>query len=224
MSKTKVLLVDDHPLLCQGIHELLNRQPDFEVVGEARDGEEAVRLTNRFLPDVVVMDVYMPKLNGLDATKQIKRDHPEIAVLVLTVHDDEEYITGLLDAGAAGYLLKSAYGEELLQAIRALRTGAVVLHRTIAEKLLKRAVRHLSESVWREPTEVLTARESDVLRLAVEGMSNCDIAFDLGISLRTVKGHLVNIYAKMGVNSRTKALLYALRHGFVSLEDTRQGG
>jgi len=218
-SMTKILLADDHPMLRQGIRQLLEREQDFEVVAEAGDGEEAVRLASELMPDVVVMDVSMPKLNGLESTKQIRAKHPAIAVLVLTIHDEDEYIVGLLEAGAIGYLLKSAYGEELVQAIRSVRAGEFVLHPIVGQRLLKRAARYQLKPIRLEGVEQLTTREVDVLRLAARGMSNKEIALELGIGVRTVKGHLVNIFAKMGVGSRTEAVLRALKRGWIVLED-----
>ncbi len=219
MSRTRILLADDHPILRQGIRELLEREQDFEVVAEAGDGEEAVKLASELKPHVVVMDISMPKMSGLEATKQIKAKHPATAVLVLTIHDEDEYITGLLEAGAAGYLLKTAYGEELVNAIRAIRTGELVLHPVVGQKLLKRIASLQPRTAKLGNVEKLTNREIDVLKLAAKGMSNQDIAIELGISLRTVKGHLVSIFSKMGVGSRTEAVLQALKRGWIMLED-----
>ena len=219
MSRTRILLADDHPMLRQGIRQLLEREQDFEVVAEAGDGEEAVKLASELKPHVVVMDISMPKLSGLEATKQIKAKHPATAVLVLTIHDEDEYITGLLDAGVAGYLLKSAYGPELVNAIRSIRTGELVLHPVIGQKLLKRMAALQPKPIKLDSVEQLTNREIDVLKLAAKGMSNRDIAVKLGIGLRTVKGHLVSIFSKMRVGSRTEAVLQALKRGWIILED-----
>jgi NarL family two-component system response regulator LiaR len=135
MEKTTVLVADDHPLVRDSISVLLQRQNDFEVIGQAADGEEAVKLVNELSPHVVVMDIEMPGVDGLEATKQIKATHPEASVLALTVHDDEEYVAAMLDAGVAGYLLKSVYGEELVQAIRAVRLGEFVLDPQIGRRV-----------------------------------------------------------------------------------------
>ena len=216
-QKIRILLADDHTLMRQGLRMLLEREPDFEVIAEAGDGEEAVSLSSKYKPDVVLMDVGMPKINGLEATKLIKAKHPAIAVLVLTIHDDEEYIIGFLEAGAAGYLLKSAYGEELLQAIRSLRAGDLVLHTVIGQKLLNRAASRQIKPIEIDSFDNLTPREIEVLKLAAKGISNQDIATELGISIRTVKGHLVNIFAKMEVGSRTEAVLNALKRGWIVL-------
>ncbi len=217
---TRILLADDYPLLRQGIRELLEREKDFEVVAEAEDGEQAVKLANDLSPDVVLIDVSMPKLSGLEATRKIKAEHPSVRVLVLTVHDEEEYILGLLEAGATGYLLKSAYGEELVQAIRSVRTGEYVFHPIVAQRLLKCALGHQQARVARtENIDQLTVREIEVLKLACTGMSYRDIARELGIEVRTVKGHLVNIFSKMQVSSRTEAVLRAMKHNLVTVED-----
>jgi len=206
-------------MLRQGIRELLERDSDFQIVAEAGDGEEAVSQAAKFKPDVILMDVGMPKLSGLEATRKIKAEHPEIVVLVLTIHDEDEYIMGLLEAGAAGYLLKSAYGEELIQAIRSVRSGEFVLHPVVMKKLLQRANNHRLKPIRLEGVEQLTSRETEVLRYMATGMSNKEIAQQLGVGVRTVKGHLVNVFAKMRVSSRTEAVLSALKQDWISLED-----
>ncbi len=218
-SKVRILLADDHPMLREGIRHLLEREPDFEVVGEAGDGSESIRLADDLVPDVVVMDIHMPKVNGLEATRRIKATHPTIAILVLTIHDEDEYIVGLLQAGAAGYLLKTAYGEELVRSIRAVVSGEFVLHPVIAKRLLKSAAGSELPSIKIGEVEQLTAREVQVLKLAAKGMSNKDIADELDIGIRTVKGHLVNIFSKMKVGSRTEAVLVALKKGWVSIDE-----
>jgi len=212
-------VADDHPLLRDGIVHLLEKQADFEVVGQAANGEEAVRLVNELSPDVVVMDIEMPKVDGLEATRQIKATHPETSVLVLTVHDDEEYVAALLDAGAAGYLLKTAYGEGLAQAIRVVRFGEFVLDPQIGRKVLRAFTLHSSKPVQLKAGERLSAREMEVIRLAARCMSNSEIAESLYISLRTVKGHLSEIFSKLGVCSRTEAIITCLRAGILSLDD-----
>ena len=219
LGRTKILIADDHPMLRQGIRELLEREADFQVVAEVGDGEEAIALASKLKPDVVIMDIGMPKVNGLEATRQIKGEHPAIAVLVLTIYDDDEYIIGLLEAGAAGYLLKSAYGQELVQAIRSVRAGEVVLHPLIGQRLLKRAASRQLRPIMLEGVEKLTIREIEVLRLAARGMSNREIALELGVGVRTVKGHLVSIFSKMRVGSRTEAVLHALKQGWIVLEE-----
>ncbi|MFC1925332.1 response regulator [Chloroflexota bacterium] len=219
MSKVKILLADDHTMLRQGIRVLLDREPDFKVVAEAGDGVDAVRLCGEYKPDVVLMDVGMPLLGGLEATRQIKDICPDTAVLVLTIHDDEEYIIGFLEAGAVGYLMKNAYGEELSQAIRSIVAGDMVLHPMVGQKLLKCATNRQLNSVKTEVAEQLTPREVEVLRMVGKGTSNREIALKLGVSTRTVKGHLVNIFSKMKVHSRTEATLSALKRGLITMEE-----
>ena len=222
MSLIKILLADDHPMLRQGIRHRLEQEPDLEVAGEAGDGEEAIRMARELTPDVIIIDIGMPKINGLEATKQIKAENPAISILVLSVHDEEEYIIGVLEAGASGYLLKSSYGEELVNAVRSVGTGEFVLHPAVFQRLFARARNRQLNPALPVKLEKLTPRESEVLQLVARGMSNKGIALNLGIGLRTVKGHLLNIYAKMGVSSRTEAVLSALREGRINLEDTAQ--
>ncbi len=218
-SIIRIIIADDHPLIRQGIRTLLEREPDFDIVAEACDGEEAVNFASEYKPDVVLMDVGMPKLSGLEATRLIKAEYPEISVLVLTIHDDERYIIGFLKAGASGYLLKSAYGEELVHSIRALKAGTLVLHPAVADRLLSCFESQQLNKVKLDGVEQLTIREVEVLQLAARGMGNSEIAHELNIGVRTIKGYLVNIYAKLGVNSRTEAVVYALQRGWIALEE-----
>jgi DNA-binding NarL/FixJ family response regulator len=219
LKKTMVLVADDHPLLRDGIVQLLMKEPDIEVVGQASDGEEAVRLAGEKSPDVVVMDIEMPKIDGLDATRQIKAAHPETSVLVLTVHDDEEYIAALLEAGAAGYLLKTTYGKELVQAIRAVRLGEFILDTRIGPKVFRAFTMRSTKPVPVSNGEKFSAREMEVLRMAARGKSNVEMAEALFISPRTVKGHLSDIFSKLGVSSRMEAITACLRAGILSVDD-----
>jgi DNA-binding NarL/FixJ family response regulator len=219
VKKTTILIADDHPLLRDGIVQLFMKEPDFEVVGQAADGEEAVRLTNEKSPDVVVMDIEMPNMDGLEATKQIKAAHPETSVLVLTVHDDEEYIAAILEAGAAGYLLKTTYGKELVQAIRAVRLGEFVLDTQIGPKVFQAFTRRSSKPVSPSVNAKFSAREMEVLRLVAWGKSNSEMAEALFVSPRTVKGYLSDIFSKLGVSSRMEAITACLREGILSLDD-----
>ena len=220
MDKIRILLADDHVVVRQGTRELLEREEDIEVVAEAGDGEEAVRLTNSQCPDVAIMDISMPKLNGIEATRQIKAIQPATAVLVLTAYDDDQYIFALLEAGAAGYLLKNVRAEELVDAVRAVHAGESVLHPTVARKVINRFARPKEERETDSAVERLTERELEVLKLAAKGMTNREIAQELVISVRTVQVHLTNIFGKIGVGSRTEAVLYGLREGWLALEDT----
>ena len=220
MEKIRILLADDHVVVRQGTRELLEREEDLEVVAEAGDGEEAVQLAASQHPDVAIMDISMPKLNGIEATKQIKAIHPATAVLVLTAYDDDQYIFALLEAGAAGYLLKNVRAEELVDAVRAVHVGESVLHPAIARKVINRFARPKEERDADIAVEQLTERELEVLKLAAKGMTNREIAQELVISVRTVQVHLTNVFGKIGVGSRTEAVLYGLREGWLTLEDT----
>ncbi len=218
-AKIRLLIADDHAVLREGMRNLLEREKDFEIVGEAADGEEAVRMVSELKPDVVIMDIVMPKLSGIEATRLIKQASPSSAVLILTAYSDIRYILGLLEAGACGYLLKSARGSELVGAIRAVRSGESVLDPVVTRKLLQRVVgpgRGASES---QSSGQLSPREAEILRLAARGMSNKEIADSLFLSLRTVKAHLTNIFNKMGCGSRTDAIIKGLKQGYVTLDD-----
>lgn len=220
-GKTTILLADDHPLFRQSIRSVLDKEQDFQVVGEAADGEEAVRLAKELQPDIVLMDITMPKLDGLEATRQIKAAHPEIAVLVLTIHSDDQHIIGILEAGAAGYLTKSVFGEEIVQSVRGVVTGEMVLSPSIGQRLLKQAARYPTKDVPLQAGERLSKRELEIIKLAARGMNNKSIAANLGLSLRTVKGHLANIFSKLNVGSRTEAVIAGLQQGFLSIDDIK---
>jgi NarL family two-component system response regulator LiaR len=220
MHQIRVLLADDHALVREGTRELLEREQDILVVAEAGDGEESVRLTVEHHPDVALVDIAMPKLNGIEATKQIKSLSPSTAILILTAYDDDQYIFALLEAGAAGYLLKSVRGRDLVAAVRSVHAGESVLHPVIARKVID----HFSQPAGRPPqgvdAEQLTERELEVLRLAAKGLSNRDIAQVLYLSTRTVQTHLSTVFTKMEVGSRTEAVVQALRKGWLSLDET----
>lgn len=213
-----VLIADDHPLVREALHRALDVEEDMKVVAEASDGEEAVKLASELKPDVVVMDIVMPKVNGIEATRKIKEIAPDIAILILTAYDDDEYVLGLLDAGAAGYLLKSARGRDLAGAIRAIKSGESVLHPKIIAKLLKRAM--VAPVEEHKTSEILSERESEVLRLVALGMSNKEIAEKLFLSERTIKAHLTNVFNKLNVASRSEAIVKGLQWGLVTLENT----
>ncbi|HEY50126.1 MAG TPA: response regulator transcription factor [Dehalococcoidia bacterium] len=219
-QKTKVLIADDHALLRESMRSLIDSQDDMEVVGEACDGEEAVRLGSELKPDIAVMDIVMPRMNGIEASKEIKKSSPGTAILILTAYDDVQYVLGLLEAGAAGYLLKSSRGRDVIAAIRAVKAGESVLHPSIIAKLLRRAMGMPVEGEGLKRKESLTEREIEVLKLAANGMSNKEIAQDLSVTVRTVKAHLSNMFCKMNVASRTEAILKAMREGWLELDRT----
>ncbi len=219
MKKIKILIADDHAFVREGTRRILEQEPDLEVVAEAGDGEEAVRLASDLKPDVAIIDVAMPKLDGIEATRRIKALCPAVAVLVLSAYDDDQFVFGLLEAGAAGYLLKSVRGCEIVDAIRAVDAGESVLHPSVARKVLNRFANVSSRAQRKKPLELLTDREMAVMRLVTKGLSNKDIADGLCLSVRTVQGHLANIFNKLRVSSRTEAVVHALKEGWVTLDD-----
>ena len=219
MKKISILLVENHALVMESIHQSLAREPDFTVIGEAGDGEEAVRMAHELKPDVIVMDISLPGINGIEATKQIKAFQPSAIILGLTAYDYEQYIFPLLDAGAAGYLLKDISSRELVNAIKTVYRGEAVLHPTIARKVLER-YRQTKDRTEKGPdSDSLTVRETAVLKMAAKGMSNSEIAEDLCLSVRTVESHLGSIFNKLGVGSRTEAVIEAMRRGRFTLEE-----
>ncbi len=199
----------------QGIRQLLRHEADLEVVGEAVNGIDAVKMSQELKPDVVVMEARMPQMDAVEVVRRIKSENPITSVIILTSLSEEEYVVSLIGAGADGYLLKSAPGEELVQSIRLVRAGEFVCHPSVARHLYRRASRR---PVVVTSAEHLTHRELDVLKLAARGMTNRDIAHELGLGVRTVKGHFEAIFGKMGVSSRTEAVLEALKQGWVSLD------
>ena len=219
MAKIRILLADDHVVVREGTRQLLEQEPDFEVVGGAGDGEEAVALATKLKPDVIIMDIAMPKLSGIEATKKIKSTLPSMAVLILTAYDYDEYIFALMEAGAAGYLLKSVSGDELIDAIRAVYTGEPVLHPVVIRKLMAHLRPNEAKLGEGRPLELLSEREIEILRLVAKGMGNKDIASELFISVRTVQAHLRSIFNKLCVGSRSEAIIHALKRGWFSLED-----
>lgn len=217
-SKITVLLADDHAIVREGTRELLEREPDMQVVAEAANGEEAVHLALKTKPDVIAMDISMPRMNGIEATRKIKQALPKTSILVFTAYDEDPYVFALLEAGAAGYLLKNVRSSELVSAIRSVAMGESVLHPSVAKKLINKVSQKAIRPAMAAP-DPLSERESQVLLLAARGLGNKEIAAELNISPRTVQVHLANIFSKFGVGSRTEAVLYAVKNGWISLSD-----
>ena len=211
MNKIRLVIVDDHPVVRDGLRGILESQPDFEVVGEASDGEAAVRITKTLKPEIVLMDLRMPEMDGVTALREIKASNPQVQVLVLTTYDSDADILPAIEAGASGYLLKDSSREELYTALRATARGETVLAPAVAARLVGR---------MRAPAEEqLSSRELEVLQLVAEGDSNSEIASRLHISQATVKSHLIHIFGKLGVSDRTAAVTVALRRGILRLDE-----
>ncbi|MEM1504938.1 response regulator transcription factor [Domibacillus sp. 8LH] len=225
-SKTKIVLIDDQQLFREGIKRILNCEETFEVLAEGKDGVEAIELADRYKPDVVIMDINMPKTNGVEATRNLISKYPNIKVIILSVHDDETYIIGALQSGAFGYLLKEMDTENLIEAVKAVAKGESYLHPRVTHKLIT-VYRRLSSAAARKkefqqppvrlPLHLLSRRESEVLQLLADGKSNRSLAETLYISEKTVKGHVYSILRKMDVNDRTQAVIKAIKNGWVEV-------
>ncbi len=219
-ERIRVLLVDDHAILREGVHALLSREPDIEVVGEAGDGQEALDLVPRLRPDVVIMDIVMPHMNGLEATRLIRERHPDARVLILSMYDDHEYVVQIIQAGASGYVLKRVVAEDLVRAIHAVHSGESFLYPPIATKLIGDYLRVTRGGQGENgaPGEALTAREREVLKLIANGNSNQDIAEQLGVSRKTVDSHRANAMRKLDLHDVTQVVKYAIRTGLIVLD------
>jgi NarL family two-component system response regulator LiaR len=222
MKSIRIVVVEDHQLVREGIRDLLQQERDMEVVGEAADGEEAITLVNRLKPDVVLLDIAMPKLNGIEATKRIKAGQPRVSVLVLTAYDNEEFILAILQAGASGYLLKNIRGEELLKSVRSVFRGESVLHPSVLKTVLGRLRAGGEEEV--SGKHRLTPRELEVVELGARGLVNKEIAYKLSLSDRTVQSHWRNIFTKLAVGSRMEAVMLCLKNRWIRIEGEEAGG
>ncbi len=214
MGAIKILIADDHPVVREGLFAMLSREVDFEVIGEAKDGVEAVNKTKELSPDVVLMDLRMPEMDGVEAMRQIKSVMPDVKFIILTTYSDDEYIFSGIGAGARAYLLKDAPRDDLFKAIRAVYRGESLIQPVVASKLLDR----FSELSRRTPSgEELSGRELEILCLMAKGAANKEISAQLGIAQSTVKTHISNIFQKLGVNDRTEAVTQAIKKGIIRL-------
>jgi DNA-binding NarL/FixJ family response regulator len=216
MAKIRVLLADDHRILRDGIRALFDDQADIEVIGEAEDGQTTVKLVAQLQPDVVVMDIAMPLLNGLEATRQIQRDHPQVKVLILTMHENEEYIRQVLAAGALGYVLKDAAARDLLGAIRAVYQGEAVLSPAITRLVIEDYLRW-GDIRAEDTSDGLTPREREVLQLIAEGYTNKEIAEILSLSVKTIQSHRTNLMSKLDLHDRGELIKYAIQKKIIDI-------
>jgi DNA-binding NarL/FixJ family response regulator len=213
--RIRVVLADDHAIVREGIRLCLESMGDIEVVGEAEDGYGAVKLTAQLAPDVVVLDVSMPRLNGIEALRQIKRDHPRAAVIILSMHDSEAYVGQALHAGAAGYVLKRTGPQELAAAVRAAHAGELYLHPAVAKRVVAGYLQGGEAGAPQAPHDRLTPREREVLQLAAEGLTTREIAEQLVVSLKTAEHHRASAMAKLDLHNQTELVKYAIRTGLI---------
>ena len=219
----RILIADDHLLLRQGIRNFLSLEPDFDIVGEAADGEEAVAQTMALQPDILLLDINMPKATGIEVAAKVKELCPETRILALTIHDDENYMMKMIQSGAAGYLLKDVEPSMMVQAIRRVYAGESYVEPSLTKKLFRGITSREEQKLAPQPpgmveSDKLSTREIEVLRLIGKGMSNAEIARELYLSEKTVKNHLTSIFRKLHVNDRTQALIYVLKHKLMTLD------
>ena len=217
MKKVKLLVADDHKIFRQGIKKLLEEEPDLQVVGEAADGRETIKKATELKPDVILMDIAMANLNGLEATKQIKKVLPDVKVIMLTMHKNEEYVLQSFQAGASGYILKEGAVEELVSAIRSIHQDKSVLSPTISKTLIDAYLRKMETGKTETPFDLLTDREREVLQLIAEGNTNREVAKLLFISVKTVEAHRAHIMQKLNIHEIAKLVKYAIQKGLVDL-------
>ncbi|MBT2678849.1 response regulator transcription factor [Bacillus sp. ISL-35] len=224
---TKIVIIDDHQLFREGVKRILDFEPTFEVVAEGDDGSEAVALVEQYQPDVIIMDINMPNRNGVEATAELIEEYPDSKVIILSIHDDENYVTHALKTGATGYLLKEMDADALVEAVKVVADGGSYLHPRVTHNLVKEYRRlsadegstdkYISQVEIRRPLHLLTRRECEVLQLLADGKSNRGIGEALFISEKTVKNHVSNILQKMNVNDRTQAVVVAIKNGWVEV-------
>lgn len=218
MSKIKLLMVDDHEIVRAGLRMLLQAQPDMEIVGEVNNGRDAIAKAKELAPDIVLMDISLPDLDGFEATRQIKRTSPNVAILALTMHESEEYFFKMLNAGASGYVPKKAAPIDLVAAIRTVHEGGVFLYPSVAKALVHDFLGRVSEGSARESFDGLSEREQEVLKWIADGLTNQEIGDKLTISVKTVERHRANIMGKLNLHSRTELVKYAIRKGLIEVE------
>lgn len=214
----QVILADDHAVVRKGIREFLEEAGDIQVVAEAADGDEALALIRAHRPDVAVLDIQMPGHSGIEVTRQVRAEGLPVGVLLLTAYDDDPYVMAALQAGANGYVLKTAEADDLIRDVRAIYDGQSALDPRVLRKVITQLAGGAKSAAAESPVESLTAREQDVLQLAARGYTNKAIAVQLGISDRTVQGHLANVFAKLGAASRTEAVMRAVKLGWVTVD------
>lgn len=212
----KVVIADDHRILREGLKNLLTTDPEISVIGEASNGEELLSLLTTIDPDIILMDIGMPVVNGLVATKKVKEQFPYVKVLILTQYDSEEYLYAVLNAGAAGYILKETASTELIWAIKTVNDGLAYLSPAMTQTLIQERLEHKDSSS--KIKDVLTPREQEIFKLLADGLSNNEIAEKLVISLKTVQTHRAHIMEKLNLNNRTELVKYAIRQGIITVE------
>ncbi|MFC0853452.1 response regulator transcription factor [Halalkalibacter oceani] len=226
-KKISIVLIDDHQLFREGVKRILAMEDEFEVVADGEDGSDALQLVKEYRPDVILMDINMPQMNGIEATRELTKAFPNVKVLVLSIHDDESYVTHVLKTGASGYLLKEMDAAALVEAVKVVASGGAYIHPKVTHNLIKEYRRLATEDEehedsigyreveYRKPLHILTRRECEVLQLMTDGQSNRAIGESLYISEKTVKNHVSNILQKMNVNDRTQAVVEAIKKGYV---------
>jgi DNA-binding NarL/FixJ family response regulator len=218
-NRIRILIADDHAVVREGTRAMLERETDMEVIGEAANGEEAISMIEQLKPDVAILDISMPRMGGVEVTRRIKPRYPTMGVLILSIYDNDEYVFAVLEAGAAGYLLKDADKRDVIEAVRAVADGESVLHPSIARKVIQRAIVGTAKTGEGTPGLDMSDREREVLKMAARGLTNKQIADNLCISVRTVQGHINSIFHKLGVGSRTEAIFLSVKKGFISFSD-----